>query len=66
MLNQLVFESLPLEVSDVVCLVFKSAPASETGHSDFALTTMRSRQVLFELPNHVLVKPDTDNCQVGL
>jgi len=58
--DQFVFISSPLDFSSFICLMFSSCKSADPATSDFSLTTMRCRQLLFQFPSQLLACPRTE------
>ena len=58
--DQFVFISSPLDFSSFACLMYPSCKSSDPATSDFSLTTMRCRQLIFQFPGQLLACPRTE------
>ena len=64
MQDQLVFISHPLDLSTMVCLMYKLPQSKDSSYSPFTQTTLRCRQLIFEFGGHVLANPITDTSSI--
>ena len=64
--EQVVVTSSSLDLSSLVCLCLPSIRSTDPAYSDFSLTTLRCRQLLFQFPGQLLACPRTDDSCVIL
>ena len=64
MQDQLVYISHPLDLATMVCLMYKLPQSKDSSYSPFTQTTLRCRQLIFELAGHVLANPITDTSTI--
>jgi hypothetical protein len=64
MKEQFVFTSSPLELDDLACLRYLGTKSRDPAYSDFTLTTLRCRQLVFEFPGQLVACPRTQDCAV--
>ena len=58
--SQFIYISLPLDFSSMVCLRYPSSSSSDPATSDFSLTTMRCRQLIFQFSSQLIACPRTE------
>jgi len=58
--SQFVYISSPLDFSSMVCLRYPSSSSSDPATSDFSLTTMRCRQLIFQFSSQLIACPRTE------
>ena len=58
--SQFIYISSPLDFSSMVCLRYPSSSSSDPATSDFSLTTMRCRQLIFQFSSQLIACPRTE------
>ena len=64
MQDQLIYISHPLDLTNMVCMMYKLPQSKDSSYSPFTQTTLRCRQLIFDFPGQVLANPLTDTSSI--